>query len=305
LKLSSLIKLISLCLIGGVTHTTLGAEPSSDDEPLYIYLSTGNQVIESNQGLVGSILLSLGEIPNKSLKEKMDALLDQRNRRDQFKQAFGCLLLQDKSGNCRKVVFLTKRPFADNSTPSDEVNAVMQADAIKATWVLHIVEQFNVAGYFLNATASRIYTDEKGKQRVRRVNAAYWTAYSKKLDALQRSVAANSKAVTPLLGSKAAVAAFWYEGAPSRLESEVDRSPAVVADMLAVVMALPVDSRTVSPPEEFTKLPKLKTLESTGKGSCTGAYCGTRIRQESSDRILVEADWQSLPWLMSLPRWQE
>jgi hypothetical protein len=30
-----------------------------------------------------------------------------------------------------------------------------------------------------------------------------------------------------------------------------------------------------------------------------------RIRQEFSDRILVETDWQGRPWLLSLPRWQK
>jgi hypothetical protein len=304
MKSQPLIWIAVMCLGLGAVRSSLSDELSLGPEPLYIYSFAGNPAIEHNQGVIGSILLTIGEAPNKPLKEKMDALLNQRNREGQLREVFGCMMIEDKSKGCRKVVVLSKPPFENAWIPSEELADAMRRENINTAWAIHITEQFHVGGYFLSGVANKIYADEKGKQQVHRVNAMYWTSYSKQLDATLRSVDLKEKGVKPPLGSKEARAAFWYDGDPSRLASEIDNSPAALAELLSIVMMLPVGSRTVSPPEVFSGLPKLKRLESGGKASCNGAYCGTRVRQEFSDRIHVEADWQGRPWLLSIPRWQ-
>ncbi|HEU4654353.1 MAG TPA: hypothetical protein VFS47_10215 [Steroidobacteraceae bacterium] len=294
--------LLMICTAGSI-HAS---ENASQSEPLYIYSFTGNPSVEHNLGVLPDILMALGEIPNKPLKQKMDAILSHRNREDRFREAFGCMPISEKPGGCSKIEFLSAVPFEGEWKPSSELLAAMQRDAVQTAWVLHVTEQFHVGGYFLSATATKIYSDANDKQkRARRVNAMYWTCYSKELDALRRSIDVKQKGVTPAFGSKEALAAFWYEGNPSRLESEIDKSPAALADMLSVLMTLPLGSRTVSPPEQLTKLPKLRTLDRAGVASCGGGYCSTWVRQEFPERILVEADWQGRPWLLSLPRWEK
>ncbi len=278
----------ALLLTVGDVGSAFGSESSETAPPLFVYSFTGNPEIQHDLGIIVSILLELGEVPNKPLREKLNAALGQRNREERFRDVLGCALVEDASKGCRKVVFLVKPPFEADWIPSDELREAIQREDAGDAWAIHLTEQFHVGGYFLSAVASKIYVDSKNRERIHRVHAMYWTSYSKQLDAMLRSVGLKQKGVMPPLGSKEAKAGFWYGGTPSRLESEIDKSPAALAELLSVVMSLPVGSRSVSPVEKFSLLPKLRSLRSRGEASCSGAYCGTRVRQEFADRIHVE-----------------
>lgn len=283
-----------------------GEIANAGEAPIFVYSFTGNPNVSTSSlpwgtAMVAEAITSIGDIPNKSLVEKLKRELDQVNQQQRFESSFGCLF-----SPCKQVQLLAKPPFeymrASVTNTSDEMTGLLDHYKAGSIWILHMTEQFHVGGYNLAVRATEAYFDAAGARQYRALQVFYWDPYSARLDATSRGMPAPDGKARPRFGTKEARAAYWFGTSPTRLQNAMAAAPSGAAALLKLLIDLPRDSTLVSGREAFDKLPKLKELRSKKEASCTAAYCSTRVLQDLGDRLFLEADW-GMPSLISTPRW--